>query len=246
MTTPRILINGASGRMGRALLRLGAAEPDVSIAAAVSRQTIGWLNENAPAGYPWIAIDQLSSAPEFDVLIDFSLPTALDRVVALCTSRGAGLVCGTTGLSAEQMSMLSDASLKIPVLWSANFSLGIAVLKALVQHAAASLPQWDIDIIEQHHTRKLDAPSGTALALGDSAAVGSARMAHFHSLRAGDIVGEHSVQFSGVGERLELIHRATDRDVFAHGALFAARWLAHRAAGRYQLEDALVPFKAAV
>ncbi len=242
MTSTRILINGASGRMGQALLRLGAAEPALSIAAAVSRQPAGLSDGPALVGPAWISIDQLTSAPEFDVLIDFSLPAAFEPVLALCTSRGAGLVSGTTGLSAEQMSMLSDAASSIPVLWSANFSLGIAVLKSLVQRAAASLPQWDIDIIEQHHTRKLDAPSGTALALGDAAAGGSARSAHFHSIRAGDIVGEHSVQFSGAGERLELIHRATDRDVFAHGALFAARWLAQRSPGRYQLEDALTPF----
>jgi 4-hydroxy-tetrahydrodipicolinate reductase len=122
------------------------------------------------------------------------------------------------------------------VLWSANFSLGIAVLGELVERAAAALQGWDCDIVEAHHTRKLDAPSGTALALG-ALAEQSGAQPHYASLRAGDIVGEHVVQFATAGERIELIHRATNRDIFARGALHAASRLVGRPASFYRLRD---------
>jgi 4-hydroxy-tetrahydrodipicolinate reductase len=124
------------------------------------------------------------------------------------------------------------------VLWAANFSLGVAVLNELVERAATALAGWDCDIVESHHVHKKDSPSGTALALGASAQRGGAH-ARYASLRAGDIVGEHLVQFTTLGERVELVHRATNRDVFARGALHAASRLAGRLPGRYQLRDLL-------
>jgi len=124
----------------------------------------------------------------------------------------------------------------MPVLWAANFSLGVAVLGDLVQRAAAALHGWDCDIVESHHVHKKDAPSGTALALGARAEQGGLQP-RYVSLRAGDIVGEHTVQLTGPGERLELVHRATDRDVFARGALLAAQRLAGRPPGRYRVAD---------
>ncbi len=228
---PRLLIHGASGRMGQALIREAANRNDVLVTAAVARNPL-------TGGVPFYAIEHLDDVPQFDVVIDFSLPAAFDPILDLCLRRNVPLVSGTTGLAPTQHEALEVAATRIPVLWSANFSLGIAMLGELVERAAAALPGWDCDIVEAHHTRKLDAPSGTALALGALAEQGGARP-HYASLRAGDIVGEHLVQFTGLGERIELIHRATNRDIFARGALYAAVQLADRPAGNYRLRDLL-------
>ena len=129
-------------------------------------------------------------------------------------------------------------SRRVPVVWASNFSLGVAVLAELVERAARQLRGWDCDIVEAHHAHKQDAPSGTALSLGEAAARGGAS-ARYASLRAGDIVGEHTVQFTGLGERIELVHRAGNRDIFARGALHAVRRLAARPPGDYRLTDLL-------
>lgn len=236
MATPtRLLIHGANGRMGQALQRLCAEEGrQYQVVAAVSRK----VGQRVVDGVPQFAVAEMAGAPDFDVAIDFSLPEAFDPVLALCLERGKPLVSGTTGLSDAQQAAIADAGARIPVLWASNFSLGIAVLSDLVERAARALPGWDCDIIEAHHTRKLDAPSGTALSLGQSAQTGSAEP-RYASIRAGDIVGEHLVQFTGTGERIELIHRATDRDIFARGALHAAVRLAGRPAGLYRIRDLL-------
>ena len=176
--------------------------------------------------------------PEFDVAIDFSLPEGFDAILGLCVSRGKPLVSGTTGLSQAQLAALEAASTKIALVWASNFSLGVAVLHDLVERAARALPCWDCDIVEAHHTRKLDAPSGTALTLGAAAGEGGAA-AHYASIRAGDIVGEHLVQFATAGERIELVHRATNRDIFARGALHVAGTIRGRAPGRYRVADLL-------
>ncbi len=235
MSAPvRVLIHGASGRMGQTLLRLAAERDDLIIAAAVAPPSA----DAALLGQPFHPLDRIESAPDFDVAIDFSLPAGLDAILSLCAARGAALVSGTTGLAPQQLVMLRSAAKHVPVLWAANFSLGVAVLEDLVERAAAALHAWDCDILESHHTRKLDAPSGTALALGAAATRGGAEP-RYASLRAGDIVGEHLVQFAGQGERIELIHRATNRDIFARGALHAAVRLAGRAPGSYRLRDLL-------
>lgn len=230
----RLLIHGASGRMGQTLLRLVSERDDLRVVAAVSPPA----EETGLLGQPFHPVAELESVPDFDVAIDFSLPVAFDAILALCAHRSAAFVSGTTGLAAQQRSALQAAAREIPVLWSANFSLGVAVLDELVERAAAALTAWDCDIVEAHHTRKLDAPSGTALALGAAAQRGGADP-RYASLRAGDIVGEHLVQFAGPGERIELIHRATSRDIFARGALHAAATLPGRAAGSYRLRDLL-------
>ena len=230
----RILIHGAGGRMGQALLRLAPAQAGIAVVAAVSR-TVG---QRVIDGVPQFAPAELHGVPAFDVAIDFSLPEGLDAILDLCVSRGAGLVSGTTGLSSAQVAAMDAASGTIPVLWASNFSLGVAVLHDLVERAARMLPGWDCDIVEAHHTRKLDAPSGTALTLGAAAGAGGAQP-RYASLRAGDIVGEHLVQFATGGERIELVHRATNRDIFARGALRAAAWLAGRRPGRYRMGDLL-------
>ncbi|WP_460761875.1 4-hydroxy-tetrahydrodipicolinate reductase [Lysobacter fragariae] len=230
----RLLIHGATGRMGQALLRLAAEREDLAVVAAVSRTGVA-----SEAGVtPWFASTDLPNVPDFDVAIDFSLPEGFDAVLAACVARRAALVSGTTGLADPQRAALQQAAGEIPVIWSANFSLGVAVLGDLVQRAAAALAGWDCDIVESHHVHKKDAPSGTALALGASAEQGGGRP-RYASLRAGDIVGEHLVQFTTMGERIELVHRATNRDIFARGALHAAARLAGRPAGSYQLRDLL-------
>ena len=230
--TTRLLVHGASGRMGQALLRLAAARTDTEIVAAVGR-TVG---QRVVDGIPQYAASELGGVPAFDVAIDFSLPDGFDSVLALCVERGSALVSGTTGLGDLQKAALAEAGQRIPVAWASNFSLGVAVLAGLVARAARALPGWDCDIVEAHHTRKLDAPSGTALTLG-AIASGQGAEPRYASIRAGDIVGEHTVQFTGDGERIELVHRATNRDIFARGALHAATRLAGRPPGVYALAD---------
>jgi 4-hydroxy-tetrahydrodipicolinate reductase len=233
----RVLIHGASGRMGRALLRLAAADPRVVVVAAVSRS--GEAPDDVRGDVPWLPAARLAQAPPFDAAIDFSLPDAFDAVLAACLARGAALASGTTGLAPTQQAAIDAAAQRIPVAWAANFSLGIAVLAELVHQAALALPAWDADVLEAHHVHKKDAPSGTALMLGRAVAAGRGGEPHYASVRAGDIVGEHTVQLSGPGERLELVHRATDRDVFARGALEVAVRLHDRPPGRHALGDLL-------
>ncbi|TCT23209.1 dihydrodipicolinate reductase [Thermomonas haemolytica] len=221
--------------MGQALLRLCREDSSgCEVVAAVASKVAARVVE----GVPHFTSAELTGVPAFDVAIDFSLPEGFDAVLALCEARGAALVSGTTGLSDAQKARLDAAAAHIPLVWASNFSLGVAVLHELVARAAALLPGWDCDIVEAHHTRKLDAPSGTALTLGAAAETGGAHP-HYASIRAGDIVGEHLVQFATAGERIELVHRATNRDIFARGALHAARRLNGRAPGRYRIADLL-------
>lgn len=234
METVRLLIHGANGRMGQALQRLCREGGACSVVAAVSRK----VGQRVVDGVPQFAAAELSAAPDFDVAVDFSLAEAFDPVLALCLDRGRPLVSGTTGLSAAQRAAIVSAGERIPVLWASNFSLGVAVLVELVEQAARALQGWDCDVVEAHHTQKQDAPSGTALTLGEAAGQGGADP-RYASIRAGDIVGEHLVQFTGAGERIELLHRAGNRDIFARGALHAASRLAGRTPGVYRIRDLL-------
>lgn len=222
--------------MGQALLRLAAEQPEqFAVVAAITRKS---PPQRVVAGVPHFSASELSAAPDFDVAIDFSLPEGFNPILSLCVERGAALVSGTTGLSDAQQAALQQAATRIPVVWASNFSLGVAVLAELVERAASALKEWDCDIVESHHTQKKDAPSGTALTLGQAA--GSAGTdVRYASLRAGDIVGEHTVQFTGLGERIELTHRATNRDIFARGALQAGQRLRGCAPGLYGMRDLL-------
>lgn len=233
----RLLIHGATGRMGRALLRLAGEDPQLRVVAAVS--ACGSSPPEA-GSCPALPASRIDEAAEFDVAIDFSLPDGFDALLGFCQRRGSGLVSGTTGLDGTQLAALDAAAARIPLVWAANFSLGVAVLTELARQAAAALPGWDADIVEAHHRNKKDAPSGTALHLGEAVAAGRGKPPHYASLRAGDIVGEHLVQLAGEGERLELLHRATNRDIFARGALEAARRLQGRPPGRYGLAALLL------
>src|SRR5436190_4666784 len=237
MSATRMVVMGAGGRMGRAMLRAAAAQnggaPVVAVAALVRP---GSALDGEPVG-PGLARRgdnlEFSSALDPDtnaeVVLDFSSPFGMMSGLALARSRGLAFVSGTTGIAAEHQAALRSAALDIPVLWSASFSLGIALLKRLaVEAVRAAGPGFDVEIIEAHHRHKVDAPSGTALALGKAVAeargqvfdevarfgrdpVGGKRRPEdigFSSIRGGDIVGEHTVLIAGEGERLELTHRA--------------------------------------
>lgn len=235
MEKTRIVIHGASGRMGQAIQRLAREDANIELVALVTRSD---PKSRVLDQVPCYSAKEIDALPDFDVMIDFSLPEGFDAALASCLKKGRAFVSGTTGLSPAQRTSLAAASAEIPVLWASNFSLGVAVLESLVARAAGALKGWDCDIVEAHHTAKKDAPSGTALTLGEAAASAGAEV-HYTSLRAGDIVGEHTVQFTGLGERIELVHRATHRDIFARGAVHAARWLSGRTPGQYKIADSL-------
>jgi 4-hydroxy-tetrahydrodipicolinate reductase len=254
----RVVICGIRGRMGRTLVRLAAERDDLEVAGGIGRaRTEG-------GGMRVVTADD---APDLmraaDVVIDFSTPAATNALLQHSADAldGRALVIGTTGLSAQTQQRLAELSARTAVLTAANFSLGVNLLLGLTERVAATLPaaDFDIEIVEAHHRRKTDAPSGTALALGEAAAQGrgtalasirrDGRSADtgarppgeiaFHALRGGGIVGEHRVLFAGEREIIELRHEALDRAVFAEGALIAARWIAGRQPGRYTMQDVL-------
>jgi 4-hydroxy-tetrahydrodipicolinate reductase len=251
----RVVVNGAAGRMGLALSRVVAGRVDASIVAALVRPGSSLDGQASGISTAPRYISAMPAATGFDVLVDFSGSSGFDQALAIAQERAVAFLSGSTGLSTAQMHALDDAAERIPVLWAANFSIGVAVLAHLVAEAARLLEDWDCEVIEAHHRHKRDAPSGTALMLGRRAAEARGRVHSEPRLerngeriageigyavsRSGDIVGEHEVRLSGPGERVELIHRATNRDIFAQGALTAASWLAGRAPGRYTMADTL-------
>jgi 4-hydroxy-tetrahydrodipicolinate reductase len=240
----RLAVVGASGRMGRAVVRL-AREAGLEIVCAVGTTEVGRdVGELAGVGPTGICVVDGLAALEHaraDVAIDFSTPAATLALASIAAAAGTAVVSGTTGLDDAARAALDRAAARIPLLWEPNMSVGVHVLARLVAQATASLADWDVEIVETHHRAKVDAPSGTALRLAEAvqaAREGSAQIG-MHALRGGDVVGDHVVHVLGGGERLELTHRATSRDVFAHGALRAASWIAGKAPGRYTLGDVL-------
>ncbi len=263
MAQLRVLVAGAGGRMGAANIRAVAAHPDTVLVAALDRPGAASLGEDAGtlAGLAALGIpvtDDVDTAlAEADAIIDFTAPAAS---VALAGKAGGRVhIVGTTGLSGEDENAIRAAASSARIVKSGNFSLGVNLLAALVRRAAAVLPGYDIEIVEMHHNRKVDAPSGTALLLGEAAAAGrevalaekSVRVRDGHTgprepgtigfatLRGGTVIGEHSVILAGPSERIELTHRAEDRALFANGALAAALWAAGRPAGLYSMADML-------
>lgn len=255
-----IAVYGAAGRMGQAVLRLALEDSRLDVVAAIVKAGSANAGKRANEGAKDLVYStKLDASIAPAVLVDFSFAGAFDDALAIARARRIAFVSGTTGLSPQQHAMLRDAASSIPVLWSANFSIGVAVLDRLVREAARALSNWDCEIAEAHHRHKKDAPSGTALSLGravadardvdfervarrEHATAGASRDAStigFASVRAGDIVGEHTVIFAGDGERVELTHRATDRSIFARGALRAAAWIAGQRAGTYTLADVI-------
>jgi 4-hydroxy-tetrahydrodipicolinate reductase len=252
--------------MGRALIRSAAEVPEISVVAAVASPVSSLLDKDAgeiagigPIGVR-IVSDLAAALSQADVAIDFSSSAATESNLAACRAARKALLIGTTGFAADLEPAFQAAAGDIPLLVAPNTSIGVTLLIELVRKAAQALPpQFDIEIIEAHHRMKRDAPSGTALALGKAAAEGrrqafegreasrGGRMRGdgeigFAVVRGGDLVGEHSVLFAGIGESLTLSHRATDRALFARGALQGAAWLAARPAGRYFMRD-LVAYK---
>ena len=266
MTAPvRIGVVGAGGRMGQALVRAVAAGSGVLTGAL---EQTGHASVGTDAGRiaglddVGVAITDVADAffAKVDVAIEFTIPEATVRHASAAAEAGTGMVIGTTGLDRAQMEALRRAGTRVPVVWSANMSLGVNLLSHLVETAAAALgPEWDIEIMEMHHGAKRDAPSGTALALGQAAATGrgvdpeaSAVRGRdgdtgprqrgtigYGVLRGGDVVGDHTVVFAGAGERLELGHRAHERAIFARGAVHAAAWAVRQAPGFYGMRDVL-------
>ncbi|MGX5914510.1 4-hydroxy-tetrahydrodipicolinate reductase [Aliidiomarina sp. Khilg15.8] len=262
----RIGVIGASGRMGKQLMQLLQESTEACVAAAVAHANSSALGQNAGQLIGSDMLDVVVSddinkaAADVDVLVDFSLPQALADNLAAAVQHKTPIVVCTTGLDDTQKQQLDEAGRSTAVLYAANTSLGVNVLLTLVRLASKALgSQADIEIVEAHHTAKRDAPSGTALALGEAAASGRgqslAAVAEyqrnhneapyqrgsigFASLRAGDIVGEHTVYLVSGGERLELTHRVADRKTFAEGALNAALWLTPQKAGFYTMNHVL-------
>lgn len=263
--TVKIAILGAAGRMGQALIRCARQVPALKVVAALESDQCPLLGKDAGivAGGPDIGVllhaDRRRAAQAADVLVDFSFPSATLKHVHLAAELNKAMVIGTTGLSACDGESIRQAAHTIPIVWSPNMSLGVNLLFALVEQTARRLADYDVEIIETHHRHKKDAPSGTALHLAE--AVAAARgvrldtvVAHgrqgmvgerppgqigMHSVRAGDVVGDHTVIFATGGERLELTHRASSRDCLALGALHAAEWVHGHAPGLFTMQHVL-------
>jgi 4-hydroxy-tetrahydrodipicolinate reductase len=266
MTDCRIGVVGAAGRMGRVLLRLAATTPGFRLVAGSERPGQPELGTDLGklAGLDPVGI-ALSDKPEAvfaaaDAVLDFTIPAATLAHVKIAGATGKAHVIGTTGIDAAGQAAIAEAAQRAPIVFTGNMSLGVNLLAELVKQAAKALdPAWDIEIMEMHHRHKIDAPSGTALLLGRAAAEGRGvdldRVADrgrdgetgartkgaigFASLRGGDVVGDHSVIFATDGERIELTHKAASREIFARGALRAARWAAGRKPGLYAMKDVL-------
>ncbi len=267
MTDCGIGVVGAAGRMGRLLLRLAATTPGFRLVAGSERpgapdlgRDLGALAGIEPLG---LALSDRAEAvfAAADAVLDFTTPAASIAHAALAAAAGKAHVIGTTGIEADGVARLAEAAKAAPIVFAPNMSLGVNLLAELVAQVARALdPAWDIEIVEMHHRHKVDAPSGTALLFGRAAAAGrgveleavAARgrdgqtgarkpgAIGFAALRGGDVVGEHSVIFAAEGERVELVHKATSREIFARGALAAARWAVGRSPGRlYGMKDVL-------
>lgn len=262
----RIGIVGAAGRMGRTLIEEVAATPGCVLGGAAERagheavgQDAGSFAGLKPLGVS-IAGDALAVFRGSDVVIDFTVPKATLAHAALALQHKTALVIGTTGLDEGETAQLRAAAAGIPIVWAPNMSLGVNLLLALTERVARALgPDFDIEILEMHHRHKVDAPSGTALALGEAAAAGRkvdlakvsqrVRDGHtgarrrgdigFATLRGGDVVGDHSVIFAADGERVEISHRASSRAIFAQGAVRAALWTEGKKPGFYSMQDVL-------
>jgi 4-hydroxy-tetrahydrodipicolinate reductase len=266
MAEMRLVIMGAAGRMGRMLVKAVSETPGCALAAALEHpdsialaQDAGLLAGCGRANIP-ITSDIETALEGAHGVIDFTTPAVSVRLAGLAAERGLVHVIGTTGLSEEEIGRIREAGARTRIVQSGNMSLGVNLLAALVRKVAASLgPDFDIEVLEMHHRAKVDAPSGTALLLGEAAAEGrgvalkdakvATRDGHtgarragdigFATLRGGSVIGEHSVIFAGSGERIELVHRAEDRDLFARGALKAALWAKDRPPGFYSMADVL-------
>lgn len=263
---PGIVVTGASGRMGQTLVRLLAGSRRARLAAAVEREGHPWIGRDvgeamggAPLGLA-VTDDPVGAFAQAQGVVDFTTPAASVAFAALAAQARAVHVIGTTGFSDADLAGIAAAARHAVIVRAGNMSLGVNLLVGLTRRVAAVLDaDWDIEVVEAHHRAKVDAPSGTALMLGEAAAAGrgvqlaaamvSGRHGHtdarkagtigFSAIRGGDIVGEHDVMFAGAGERIVLRHIATDRAIFARGALAAVLWGQGRPPGEYGMADVL-------
>lgn len=260
---PALVINGAAGRMGRRIVAMAYETKQFDIVGAADYAQHPDLGKDAGllAGIEPINVDLTAGFPDSaDVMIDFSLPQAADRAIDYCAKNSVALVMGTTGLSPSQIGKLNNASHKIAIVQATNMSLGMNLLFATVGKVAKALGEdYDIEIVEAHHRFKKDAPSGTALSLAEAVCKETGRdypgcLVHgregkettrqkgtigMHALRGGDIVGEHSVIYTTLGETVTISHSAHTRDTFVRGALRAAEWLVGQKSGLYNMQDVL-------
>ena len=266
MADMRLIVAGAGGRMGRALVRVIAETPGAVLAGALESPTSELLGKDAgilaglPANGVPLSADLWAMSAEADGILDFTVPAATIANVAIAAERGIVHVIGTTGLSASDDAVIKSVTKRAVVVQAGNMSLGVNLLAALVKRVASALDQdFDIEILEMHHKAKVDAPSGTAYMLGRAAAAGRnvdlashsvrARDGHtgprnpgdigFATLRGGTVTGDHTVIFAGPYERIELAHKAEDRMIFAHGAIKAALWAHRKPPGHYSMADVL-------
>ena len=261
----KVVIAGCTGRMGHALLEGVIADDGLVLHAALDRVGSPLIGHDAgePLGKTTgvqVSHDIASALQGADVLIDFTRPEASLQYLAACRQAGVGIVIGTTGFSAEQKVEIEAAARDIGIVFAPNMSVGVTLLISLVQAAAKVLSEgYDVEIIEAHHRHKVDAPSGTALRLGEAAASAlgrnlaecavygregvtgerDANTIGFATIRGGDVVGDLTVLFAGTGERVELTHKASSRATFALGALRAAKYLAGKTVGLYDMQDVL-------
>lgn len=263
--TLNIAIAGSAGRMGRALLEAVAQAPDMRLSAALERAGSPYLNKDAgeligaPCGVD-ITVDVVAALSGSDVLVDFTRPEGTLAHLAVCRAKNVKMVIGTTGFSAKQKEELEAASKDVAIVFAPNMSVGVNVTLKLLEMAAMVLNEgYDIEIVEAHHRHKLDAPSGTALRMGEVVARALGRNLSevavygregdtgerapatigFATVRGGDIVGDHTVMFAGTGERLEISHKAGSRATFAEGALRATRFLTDKQSGLFDMQDVL-------
>ena len=259
--TTRIAIAGAAGRMGRTLIQATAQAPDLKLVVALERHGAPAIGndagELAGIGRNGIAVSADLASAEFDVLIDFTRPEATLANLAVCAKRGKRIVIGTTGFDDAGRGRIESAARELPIVFAPNMSVGVNLCLRLIDLAARVLKDdSDVEIVEAHHRHKVDAPSGTALRMGEVVAKARGRTLKelavydragerppgaigFATVRAGDIVGDHTVLFAGGGERVEIRHHAESRLTFATGALRAARWLMSQRPGLYDMQDVL-------
>ena len=263
---PGLVVTGASGRMGQTLIRLAGASDRLRLVGCVERAGHPWIGRDVGEAMGGSALgvkvtdDPLEAFARAQAVVDFTAPAATVEFAALAAQARAVHVIGTTGLEAEHLAKIEAASRHAVIVRAGNMSLGVNLLVRLTQKVAAALDaDWDVEVVEAHHRMKVDAPSGTALMLGQAAADGrgvsleKARVSGrdgitgarergtigFSAIRGGDIVGEHDVIFAGEGERIILRHMATDRSIFARGALRAALWGQGQKPGQYDMMDVL-------
>ncbi|WP_043530892.1 4-hydroxy-tetrahydrodipicolinate reductase [Litchfieldella xinjiangensis] len=263
----RIAIVGVAGRMGRQLVAAVHQDPDATLAAGLVKpdSSLVGVDIGELAGQGRLGVAAVATLEEaidsFDVLIDFTTPQVTLANLAVCAEHGKRIVIGTTGLDHEQLAELDAYRDRVPMVFAPNMSVGVNLSLKLLETAARALGDegYDIEVIEAHHRHKVDAPSGTALKMGEVVAESLGRTLKEHgvfaregqcgprtdkeigfaTVRAGDIVGEHTVMFATEGERIEITHKASSRMTFAKGAVRAARWVADRDAGRYDMQDVL-------